>query len=191
MLESFIKQVQRGSEQVRRRGEELTQAARLRLEVYQLSREQDALYARLGRAYYAGVDQSVLHELHAEIRQLDEDITGRETLITELSGDQEQPVNPEKYVNPEQPVEDKNWTASMPQHTPAKANDIRPNSTQPSAPSLPGAQPAPSDAPAYTVNLSPLTQPTHPRWSDNADTPTASRIWRAKESERQQGEEER
>lgn len=49
--------------------------ARERLEAYQLTHEQDALFARLGRAYHSGADLRVLEALRAEIRQLEEQLS--------------------------------------------------------------------------------------------------------------------
>ncbi len=85
MLDTIFSSVKRGAEKVQRRGEEVAQSARLRLEVYQLSRELDSLYARLGRAYHAGADDAVLEGLREEVRRLDEETAARERLIAELS----------------------------------------------------------------------------------------------------------
>ncbi|MEW6422512.1 MAG: hypothetical protein AB1511_12435 [Deinococcota bacterium] len=87
MLDNIFNQVRRGAERVQRRGEELTQSARLRLEVFGLSRELEGLYARLGRAYHAGADSEVLQGIQDEIRRVDEEISAHERLIRELGSD--------------------------------------------------------------------------------------------------------
>ncbi len=85
MLDNIFSSVKRGAEKVQRRGEEVAHSARLRLEVYQLSRELDSLYARLGRAYHAGADAARARGLREEVRRLDEEIAARERLIAELN----------------------------------------------------------------------------------------------------------
>ncbi|ABF44687.1 hypothetical protein Dgeo_0384 [Deinococcus geothermalis DSM 11300] len=95
MLDNILNQMRRSAERVQRRGEELTQSTRLRLEVFGLSRELEGLYARLGRAYHAGADSEVLQGIQDEIRRVDEEISARERLIQELSHDAgHQPVSP-------------------------------------------------------------------------------------------------
>ena len=84
MLDNILNTVKRSAEKVQRRGEEVAQSARLRLEVYQLSRELDGVYNRLGRAYHAQADPAVLESVRDEVRRLDEEIAARERLIAEL-----------------------------------------------------------------------------------------------------------
>lgn len=79
--------VRRGAERVQRRGEEVAQSTRLRLEVFQLNRELDTLYARLGRSYHAGAEAEVLEGTREEIRRVEEEIQARERLITELNAE--------------------------------------------------------------------------------------------------------
>ena len=79
--------VRRGAERVQRRGEEVAQSTRLRLEVFQLNRELDTLYARLGRSFHSGAEAEVLEGLREEIRRVDEEIQARERLITELNAE--------------------------------------------------------------------------------------------------------
>ena len=93
MLDNILHQMRRSAERVQRRGEELTQSARLRLEVFGLSRELEGLYARLGRAYHAGADSEVLQGIQDEIRRVDEEISAREHLIQELGSDTEDHAN--------------------------------------------------------------------------------------------------
>ena len=90
MLDNILNTVKRGAERVQRRGEEVAHATRLRMEVFQLSRELDALYARLGRSYHAGADVEVLSGVREDIRRVEEEIRARERLITELGADAEQ-----------------------------------------------------------------------------------------------------
>ncbi|GGK24158.1 hypothetical protein GCM10008955_17170 [Deinococcus malanensis] len=87
MLDNILNSVRRGAERAQRRGEEVAQVTRLRVEAFQLGRELDSAYARLGRAYHAGSDMEVLQGVRAEIRRIEEDISARERLITELGGD--------------------------------------------------------------------------------------------------------
>ncbi|MBX8466625.1 hypothetical protein, partial [Deinococcus sp. RIT780] len=90
MLDNILNTVKRGAERVQRRGEEVAHATRLRMEVFQLSRELDGLYARLGRSYHAGAEVEVLNGVREDIRRVEEEIRARERLITELGADAEQ-----------------------------------------------------------------------------------------------------
>ncbi|MCP2015857.1 hypothetical protein L1280_003037 [Deinococcus sp. HSC-46F16] len=85
MLDNIFDTVRRGAERVQRRGEEVAQTARLRMEVFGLTRELDTLYARLGRAYHAGADAAILAGIQDDLRRVDEEISARERLIAELS----------------------------------------------------------------------------------------------------------
>lgn len=85
MLDNILNSVRRGAGRVQRRGEEVAQTTRLRLEVFQLTRELDTLYARLGRSYHGGADRGVLEGLRDDIRRVDDEISARERLIRELS----------------------------------------------------------------------------------------------------------
>ncbi|MFB9992948.1 hypothetical protein ACFFLM_13315 [Deinococcus oregonensis] len=85
MLDNILNSVRRGAERVQRRGEEVAQVTKLRVEVFQLTREQDGLYARLGRSFHAGADQSVLQTVQEDIRRIDDEISARERLIQELN----------------------------------------------------------------------------------------------------------
>ncbi|GBF07080.1 hypothetical protein DAERI_120073 [Deinococcus aerius] len=84
MLDNILNSVRRGAERVQRRGEEVAQGARLRLEVFGLTRELDSLYARLGRSYHAGAAPEVLSGIQDDIRRVDEEISARERLLREL-----------------------------------------------------------------------------------------------------------
>lgn len=85
MLDNIFDTVRRSAERVQRRGEEVAQTARLRMEVFGLTRELDTLYARLGRAYHAGADAAILAGIQDDLRRVDEEISARERLIAELS----------------------------------------------------------------------------------------------------------
>ncbi|MHA0033438.1 hypothetical protein [Deinococcus sp. PESE-13] len=84
MLDNILNSVRQGVEKVQRRGEEVTQVARLRVEVFQLGRELDSHFARLGRAYHGGADTDLLQGIRDEIRRVEADIESRERLIAEL-----------------------------------------------------------------------------------------------------------
>jgi hypothetical protein len=87
MLDNILNSVKRGAERVQRRGEEVAQVARLRLEIFQLGREVDSHFARLGRAYHAGAEKDTLSGIQDEIRRTEEEISARERLISELGED--------------------------------------------------------------------------------------------------------
>ena len=87
MIDGFLNTLRKTGERVQRRGEEVTQAARLRLDIFQLGREQGEMYARLGRAYHGNASVSALEEIRAEIARVDEEIAAREKLIAELGAD--------------------------------------------------------------------------------------------------------
>ncbi len=87
MLDNILNSVKRGAERVQRRGEEVAQVARLRLETFQLGRELDGHFARLGRAYHAGAEKDILGEIQDEIRRVEQEISARERLISELDED--------------------------------------------------------------------------------------------------------
>ncbi len=92
MIDGFLNTLRKTGERVQRRGEEVAQAARLRLDIFQLNRELDALYARLGRAYHGNASVASLEEIRAEIGRVDEEIAARERLLTELGADLQDPA---------------------------------------------------------------------------------------------------
>ena len=87
MIDGFLNTLRKTGERVQRRGEEVAQAAKLRLDIFQLNRELDALYARLGRAYHSNAAVSTLEEIRTEISRVDEEIAAREKLMAELGAD--------------------------------------------------------------------------------------------------------
>ncbi|UQN07108.1 hypothetical protein [Deinococcus sp. QL22] len=101
MLDNILNSVRRGAERVQRRGEEVAQVTKLRVEVFQLTREQDGLFARLGRSYHAGADASVLQTVQEDIRRVDEEINARERLIQELNTAAAEPVDSSAMVHQE------------------------------------------------------------------------------------------
>ena len=205
MLDNILNSVRRGAERVQRRGEEVAQSARLRVEIYQLSRELDNLYARLGRAYQAGNDQSVLDSVSADVRQLEEDIAARERLIAELG-------EAENHADAVQAAAARTRPEAGEAQFAADVDVIPVNlstATEPNLGDLPDAgrdaahpvavskAPAMSKAPPPVVPLpsaAPLgkTSPSNaPRFVEQSaaatvvsPTSAASRIWRAKEEER-------
>jgi hypothetical protein len=194
MLDNILNAVRRSAGTVQKRGEEVAQGARLRLEIYQLSRELDGLYARLGRAYRAGSDQAVLDDLSAEVARLDEEIAAREALAAELGeGRVVEPADPAQAVheaaartrpavNPERVSSEtaEPNLGNLPDLS-ASARRPVPGSDAPRAarPNLVKQAPAPSNAPTFVQRPDALASP-----SPTAPAPAASRIWRAKEKER-------
>lgn len=87
MIDNILNTVRQGVEKVQRRGEEMTQVARLKVEVYQLGRELEGHFARLGRAYHGGADQDLLESVREDIRRTEDEIRARERLISELGDD--------------------------------------------------------------------------------------------------------
>ncbi|ADV68219.1 hypothetical protein [Deinococcus maricopensis] len=85
MLDNILNTLKRGVDRARVRGEEVTQAARLRVEIYQLNRDLDGLYARLGRAYHGGADVATLTPIREEIARVDGEVAARERLLAELN----------------------------------------------------------------------------------------------------------
>lgn len=110
MLDNILDTVRRGAEKVQRRGEEVAQVARLRMEVFQLGRELDGTYGRLGRAYHGGAQPDQLAELQTEIRRLEGEIQARERLITELGSVPDEPGT--VRVEPDSPVATPTATAA-------------------------------------------------------------------------------
>ncbi|MFC4452723.1 hypothetical protein [Deinococcus sonorensis] len=101
MIDSIVNTLRRGALRAQRRGEEVAQAARLRVEIFQLGREMDALYARLGRAYHGNAEVSVLEEIRLDISRLDQEISAREQLLSELNEPlAPDPVSPGPHVPP-------------------------------------------------------------------------------------------
>lgn len=133
MLDNILNSVRRGAERVQRRGEEVAQVTKLRVEVFQLTREQDGLYARLGRSFHAGADASVLETVQEDIRRIDEEISARERLIQELNTAAAEPVDNGAVVRQEDKM----------QATTAPTNTMQSGATEPT---VPDAMPRPSQS---------------------------------------------
>lgn len=104
MLDNVFNSLRRGAERVRVRGEEAYQTGRLRLEIFNLRREQDALFGRLGRAYHGGSDPAVLAQIQLEIRRLDDEVRSREALLEELNRPAPSPDAPSGEAAPPLPA---------------------------------------------------------------------------------------
>ncbi len=168
MLDNLVNSLRRGVEQVRARGEEVTQAARLRLDIFQLNRELDGLYGRLGRAYHANADLEVLASVRGEISRVDSEIAAREQQIADLG----QPVEGE--VEGEATAEPASTAGRAPLPLPETAS-IRPEEPHLSENLLGTQGENKPDAPGVpSANL------------PNADVPSASSIFQAKRQEEQE-----
>ena len=198
MLDNVLNSLRRGAVRVQRRGEDVAHSARMRVEIYQLSREQDSLYARLGRAYHNKADAAVLDALSADVRRLDEEISARERLIAELGADQ---AESEETPPRETSAEAVHAAAARTRPPPALPDGSLASSHEANLNDRPDAgrseaEPAPrpdappvgvpgvsSNAPKFTerpTQAEPRLEPTLPPPASN----TASRIWRAKEEQR-------
>ncbi|MPY67875.1 hypothetical protein F8S09_14490 [Deinococcus sp. SDU3-2] len=144
MLDNIFDTVRRGAGRVQRRGEEVAQTARLRVEVFGLTRELDTLYARLGRAYHAGADTAILAGIQDDLRRVDEEISARERLIAELSAQEE---HGESGRAP---------TGSTPAPDPAYPDRDNPSPTDGAAGS------GPDNRPDFTTDRAGTTEPTIP-----------------------------
>lgn len=157
MLDNILNSVRRGAERVQRRGEEVAQVTKLRVEVFQLTREQDGLFARLGRSYHAGADEGVLADIQIDIRRVDEEISARERLIQELNTAAAEPEDSSAVVRQEDKM----------QATTAPTNTVQFGAAEPT---IPDAMPRPSQSqPSNPVQISKEAQP----MTQNDDKPTS------------------
>jgi hypothetical protein len=152
MLDNLLNSVRRGAGRVQRRGEEVAQTARLRLEVFQLTRELDGLYARLGRSYHGGADMGVLQGVREDIRRVDEEISVRERLMEELAR------------NPDGAQDRPDATGNAAAEVPRMAYRVGPAATPvdvsaSSEPTIPDATPRPDQAPPPEVPHIPAPAP--------------------------------
>lgn len=155
MLDNLLNSVKKGAEKVQRRGEEVAQIARLKMEIFQLSRELDGHYARLGRAYHDGKDVDILSGIREDIRLTEDEIKGRERLITEL-GDTPDP-------RPE--------SSSIEKVEPKPAPSFTPESPSPQAGTVPPTTPStmPSTMPSTASNQPPFTNTGDKNTGDKGD----------------------
>ncbi len=145
MLDNILNTVKKGAERVQRRGEEVASTTRLRVEIFSLGRELDALYGRLGRSYHAGADQDVLRGVQDDIRRVEEEIRARERLIEEL-GEHDEPAT----------------TPGAPATTTPATSSGTPTAAAPTVPvTTPGAAAAGSNWPTFTSRPA-RTEPTVP-----------------------------
>lgn len=147
MLDDIMERVRRGAGRVQRRGEEVAQTTRLRLEVFQLTRELDTLYARLGRSYHAGAEADVLGTIQQDIRRIDEEILARERLIEELNAE---PAHTPEHASETSPEA---GSVSVVRVTaqPARSQGSGPEQSASGAaaePTIPDAMPRPDQGPA-------------------------------------------
>ncbi|MFC6592471.1 hypothetical protein ACFP81_11015 [Deinococcus lacus] len=88
LVGNIVDTLRSGVEELRQKGEELTQSARLRMDIAQRHRELETLYTRLGRAYHSGTAPEVLEVIQQEIREVDRDIAAREKQLSNLGEDE-------------------------------------------------------------------------------------------------------
>ncbi|MBB6099598.1 hypothetical protein HNR42_003051 [Deinobacterium chartae] len=84
LLDNIATTLRKGLEVAKTRGEEAASAAKIRYEIFNLNRELDATYNRLGRAYHAGGDLLTLQPLRDEIDRLSAEISAREKALAEV-----------------------------------------------------------------------------------------------------------
>lgn len=130
MLDNILNSVRRGAERVQRRGEEVAHVARLRLEVFQLGRELDSLFARLGRAYHSGAEASVLEGVQQDIRRVEDEIGARERLISELGDDPHEAGDLTVYAPGEASAQAGGNRPNFTPHSPQEPNMTRPDKDQ-------------------------------------------------------------
>lgn len=138
-MRDIVSRLQQGLHTARERGEELAQAARMRVEVFTLGREQEALYARLGRAYHDGASPEVLEGIQVELRRVSEEIAARERVLGELTPDPAEELSRPPAVLPPE-------SSGVPQTPPDPRSGAQiPGAQIPSSQSpgsqIPGAQP--------------------------------------------------
>lgn len=126
MLDNLLNSVKKGAEKVQRRGEEVAQIARLKMEIFQLSRELDGHYARLGRAYHDGKDVDILSGIREDIRHTEDEIKGRERLITEL-GDTPDPRPESSSIEKVEPKPAPSFTPESPSPQPGTVPPTTPS----------------------------------------------------------------
>ncbi|GGM03134.1 hypothetical protein [Deinococcus aerophilus] len=130
MLDNILNSVRRGAERVQRRGEEVAHVTRLRLEVFQLGRELDGLFARLGRAYHSGAEAGVLEGVQQDIRRVEEEISARERLISELGDDPHEAGDVTVYAPGDPAAQAAGNRPNFTPHPPQEPNMTRPDKEQ-------------------------------------------------------------
>lgn len=84
MLDPFVRLMKSGLLRVQQRGETMSAAARLRVQLFQLTRERDQHYAELGRAYHKGASVAELQGIREQIRQTEVAREALERCLQEL-----------------------------------------------------------------------------------------------------------
>jgi hypothetical protein len=85
LLDNLKKNLSKGYEYAREKGELGARVTRVRLDILNLNRERDVLFARLGRSYYFGRnDSSALEPIVRELERVHATIRDRESVLAQL-----------------------------------------------------------------------------------------------------------
>lgn len=85
LLDNLKKNLSKGYEFAKEKGELGARVARVRLDILNLNRERDVLFARLGRSYYFGRnDSSALEPIMRELERVHATIRDRESVLAQL-----------------------------------------------------------------------------------------------------------
>ena len=85
LLDNLKKNLSKGYEYAREKGELGARMTRVRLDILNLNRERDVLFARLGRSYYFGRnDSSALEPIVRELERVHATIRDRESVLAQL-----------------------------------------------------------------------------------------------------------
>lgn len=85
LLDNLKKNLSKGYEFAKEKGELGARVARVRLDILNLNRERDVLFARLGRSYYFGRnDSSALEPIVRELERVHATIRDRESVLAQL-----------------------------------------------------------------------------------------------------------
>ena len=85
LLDNLKKNLSKGYEFAKEKGELGARVTRVRLDILNLNRERDVLFARLGRSYYFGRnDSSALEPIVRELERVHATIRDRESVLAQL-----------------------------------------------------------------------------------------------------------
>ena len=85
LLDNLKKNLSKGYEFAKEKGELGARVTRVRLDILNLNRERDVLFARLGRSYYFGRnDSSALEPIMRELERVHATIRDRESVLAQL-----------------------------------------------------------------------------------------------------------
>ncbi len=85
LFDNLKKNLSKGYEYAREKGELGARVTRVRLDLLNLNRERDVLFARLGRSYYFGRnDSSALEPIVRELERVHATIRDRESVLAQL-----------------------------------------------------------------------------------------------------------